>query len=55
MEWIMNKIMKNLIICAVFAMISSCKNYASGEDIKQNVKEKVEGFLEAKKKSWLVV
>ncbi|QXG44657.1 outer surface protein ErpG (plasmid) [Borreliella burgdorferi] len=45
----MNKIMKNLIICAVFAMISSCKNYASGEDIKQNVKEKVEGFLEAKK------
>ncbi|PRR27094.1 outer surface protein ErpG, partial [Borreliella burgdorferi] len=27
----MNKIMKNLIICAVFAMISSCKNYASGE------------------------
>ncbi len=46
------------VICAVFALISSCKNYASSKDLKnleQNVKGKVEGFLEAKKKSWLAV
>ncbi len=30
------------IICAIFALIISCKNYASGEDLKQNVK----GFLD---------
>ncbi|ACO38570.1 conserved hypothetical protein (plasmid) [Borreliella burgdorferi 29805] len=42
----MNKKMKIFIICAVFALMISCKNYASGEDIKQNVKEKVEGFLD---------
>ncbi|WP_215538939.1 outer surface protein ErpG [Borreliella bavariensis] len=49
---------KMFIICVVFALISSCKNYASSEDLKnlgqlgqleQNVKGKVKGFLEAKK------
>ncbi|WP_418905614.1 hypothetical protein [Borreliella japonica] len=47
---------KMVIICAVFALILSCKNYASGEDlkeqtkeIKQGVEQKVKGFLEAKK------
>ncbi|WP_418905755.1 hypothetical protein [Borreliella japonica] len=50
----MNK--KMLIIYAIFALILSCKNYASGEDlkeqakeIKQGVEQKVKGFLEAKK------
>ncbi|ACN52757.1 MULTISPECIES: hypothetical protein [Borreliella] len=43
----MNK--KMFIICAVFALIISCKNYASGEDLKQNVKEQVKGFLDTKK------
>uniref|UniRef100_UPI001B3513AC hypothetical protein n=1 Tax=Borreliella valaisiana TaxID=62088 RepID=UPI001B3513AC len=40
------------VIFAVFALIISCKNYASSKDLKnleQNVKGKVEGFLEAKK------
>ncbi|WP_215537730.1 hypothetical protein [Borreliella bavariensis] len=45
----MNKKMRMLIICAVFALISSCKNYASTEDLKQNVEGKVRGFLETKK------
>ncbi|WP_412677241.1 hypothetical protein [Borreliella garinii] len=36
----MNK--KMFIICAIFALIISCKNYASNEDLKQNVK----GFLD---------
>ncbi|WP_215821392.1 hypothetical protein [Borreliella bavariensis] len=48
----MNKKMKMFIICAVFALISSCKNYASSKDLKnleQNVEGKVKGFLEAKK------
>ncbi|WP_215537772.1 outer surface protein ErpG [Borreliella bavariensis] len=48
----MNKKMIMFIICVVFALISSCKNYANSEDLKnlgQNVKGKVEGFLEAKK------
>ncbi|WP_418909410.1 hypothetical protein QIA41_05280 (plasmid) [Borreliella sinica] len=47
---------KMLIICYVFVLIISCKNYASGEDlkeqakeIKQGVEQKVRGFLEAKK------
>ncbi|MGF7102284.1 hypothetical protein [Borreliella kurtenbachii] len=40
---------KMFIICVVLAMISSCKNYASGEDLKQNLKEQVEGFLDTKK------
>ncbi len=35
----MNKKMKNLIICAVFVLIISCKIDASSEDLKQNVKE----------------
>ncbi|WP_418905431.1 ErpL protein (plasmid) [Borreliella turdi] len=30
----MNKKIKMFIICAVFALISSCKNYASDEDLK---------------------
>uniref|UniRef100_UPI001B347D6E hypothetical protein n=1 Tax=Borreliella valaisiana TaxID=62088 RepID=UPI001B347D6E len=34
------------IICSVFALIISCKNYASSEDLKQNAKEQVEGFLD---------
>ncbi|WP_215540071.1 hypothetical protein [Borreliella bavariensis] len=43
---------KMFIICAVFALISSCKNYTSSKDLKnleQNVEGKVKGFLEAKK------
>ncbi|ACN93457.1 Erp42 protein (plasmid) [Borreliella finlandensis] len=40
---IMNK--KMFIICVIFALISSCKNYASSEDLKQNVKEQVKGLL----------
>ncbi|MCD2388883.1 ErpC protein, partial [Borreliella burgdorferi] len=40
----MNKIM--FIICAVFALISSCKNYASSEDLKQNAKGKIKGFID---------
>lgn len=50
MEWIMNKKMKIFIICSVFALMISCKNYASGKkDIEQNLKKQVQGFLEAKK------
>ncbi|AEL19313.1 hypothetical protein [Borreliella bissettiae] len=45
----MNKKRKMFAIWFVFAMISSCKNYASGEDLKQNLKEQVEGFLDTKK------
>ncbi len=45
----MNK--KMFIICAVFALIISCKNYASVEDLKRNVKEQVKGFLDTKKKN----
>ncbi|ACO38504.1 ErpM protein (plasmid) [Borreliella burgdorferi 29805] len=40
----MNK--KILIIFAVFALIISCKNYATGKDIKQNAKGKIKGFLD---------
>ncbi len=50
----MNKKMGILILCAVFALLISCKNYASSEDLKnleQNVKGKVKGFLEAKRKN----
>ncbi|WP_420025511.1 hypothetical protein QIA36_07015 (plasmid) [Borreliella yangtzensis] len=36
---------KVFIICAVFALISSCKNYASGEDLKQNLKAYVDKEL----------
>ncbi len=45
----MNGKIKMFIICAVFALIISCKNYAGGEDLKENTKEQVEGFLETKK------
>ncbi|WP_215539902.1 hypothetical protein [Borreliella bavariensis] len=34
----MNKKMKMFIVCVVFALISSCENYASGKDSQQNVK-----------------
>ncbi|WP_215537752.1 hypothetical protein [Borreliella bavariensis] len=46
----MNK--KMFTICAVFALIISCKNYAiskDSENLKENAKEKVDGFLEIKK------
>ncbi|WP_215535928.1 hypothetical protein [Borreliella bavariensis] len=49
----MNKKMRMFIICAVFALISSCKYYASSEDLKnqeQNVKGKVKGFLDTKER-----
>ncbi|OJH14632.1 hypothetical protein ER70_07560 (plasmid) [Borreliella bissettiae] len=45
----MNGKMRMLIICAVFELISSCKYYASGEDLKQNVKKQIiKGFLDTK-------
>ncbi len=34
------------IICAVFALMISCKIDATGKDIKQNVKEQVQGFVD---------
>lgn len=40
------------VICAVFALISSCKNYASSKDLKglaENAKQQVKGFLDTKK------
>ncbi|OJH14185.1 outer surface protein ErpG, partial (plasmid) [Borreliella bissettiae] len=37
----MNKIMKIFTICAVFAMIISCKNFATDKDIKQNAEGKI--------------
>ncbi|AEL19160.1 Erp family protein (plasmid) [Borreliella bissettiae DN127] len=43
----MNK--KTFIICAVFALIISCKNYSGAEDlkqIKQNAEGKIKGFLD---------
>ncbi|OJH14291.1 outer surface protein ErpG (plasmid) [Borreliella bissettiae] len=50
----MNK--KMFTICVVFALIVSCKNYASGEDVKksleqseQELKKQVKGFLDTKK------
>ncbi|MGF7102186.1 hypothetical protein [Borreliella kurtenbachii] len=50
----MNK--KMFTICAVFALIISCKNYASGEDVKksleQDLKGKVKGFLDTKKEEF---
>ncbi|ACO38048.1 Erp26 protein [Borreliella burgdorferi] len=42
----MNKKMKMFIICAVFALMISCKIDATGKDIKQNVKEQVQGFVD---------
>lgn len=46
----MNK--KIFVICAFFALISSCKNYASSKDLKgsvENAKQQVKGFLDTKK------
>ncbi|WP_237670909.1 hypothetical protein [Borreliella burgdorferi] len=34
-----------MIICAVFALIISCKNFATGKDIKQNSEGKIKGFV----------
>ncbi|XPC86306.1 hypothetical protein QIA43_05505 (plasmid) [Borreliella andersonii] len=34
----MNEKIRILIICTVFALIISCKNYASSKDPQQNVK-----------------
>ncbi len=51
----MNKKIKMFIIFIVFALIISCKNDASSEDLKnlgqleQNVEGKVKGFLDTKK------
>ncbi|MBB6213493.1 hypothetical protein HNP67_001067 [Borreliella californiensis] len=49
----MNKKRKMFAICVVFVIIISCKNYASGEDVKksleQDLKGKVKGFLDTKK------
>ncbi|AZA27204.1 MULTISPECIES: hypothetical protein [Borreliella] len=49
----MNGKMRMFIICVVFTLISSCKYYASSEDLKnleQNVKGKVKGFLDTKER-----
>ncbi|WP_425337215.1 hypothetical protein [Borreliella tanukii] len=43
---------KVFIICVVFAMMISCKNYAIGKDVKsleQDLKEQVKGFLDTRK------
>ncbi|MBB6213891.1 hypothetical protein QIA17_06550 (plasmid) [Borreliella californiensis] len=55
----MNK--KMFTICVVFALIVSCKNYASGEDVKksleqseQELKKQVKGFLDTKKEEFFV-
>ncbi|WP_418905815.1 hypothetical protein [Borreliella japonica] len=48
----MNKKIEMFIICAVFALISSCKNYASSKDLESSVesaKQQVKGFLDTKK------
>ncbi|WP_330529086.1 hypothetical protein [Borreliella valaisiana] len=42
------------IIFVVFALIISCKNYASSKDLKssvENAKQQVKGFLDKKKKN----
>ncbi|WP_417903093.1 hypothetical protein QIA45_05560 (plasmid) [Borreliella andersonii] len=40
---------KNIyIICAIFALIISCKNYASGKN-GEDIKKQVKGFLDTKK------
>ncbi|MBB6213797.1 hypothetical protein QIA17_06345 (plasmid) [Borreliella californiensis] len=44
----MNKKMIMLIIYAIFALISSCKYYSRGEDLKQSVKEQIREFLDTK-------
>lgn len=46
----MNK--KMFVICVVFALISSCKNYESSKNLKclvENAKQQVKGFLDTKK------
>ncbi|WP_418457486.1 hypothetical protein [Borreliella andersonii] len=48
----MNKIIKMLIICFIFALIISCKNFARYNDVKsleQGLKKQVKGFLDTKK------
>ncbi|ACO38246.1 Erp22 protein (plasmid) [Borreliella burgdorferi 29805] len=40
---------KAFIICAVFALIISCKNYATSKDLKQNPEGKIKGFLDPTK------
>ncbi|WP_420025230.1 hypothetical protein QIA36_05975 (plasmid) [Borreliella yangtzensis] len=48
----MNKKVIMFIICVIFALVISCKNYAISknlENLKDNAKEKVDGFLEIKK------
>ncbi|WP_418905209.1 ErpC protein (plasmid) [Borreliella finlandensis] len=43
----MNKKIKIFIICTVVVLISSCKNYhVSSKDLEQNVKGKVQGFVD---------
>ncbi|WP_215536713.1 hypothetical protein [Borreliella bavariensis] len=49
----MNGKMRMFIICVFFTLIISCKYYASSEDLKnleQNIKGKVEGFLDTKER-----
>ncbi|WP_417861957.1 hypothetical protein QIA45_05775 (plasmid) [Borreliella andersonii] len=46
----MNRIIKMLIICTVFVLIISCKNFSGSKDLKQGVEEKVKGFLDIKDK-----
>ncbi|WP_210377357.1 hypothetical protein [Borreliella garinii] len=45
----MNKKIRMFIVCSVFALIISCKNYASSKDLKQGLKEQVKEFLDIKK------
>ncbi|MBB6043627.1 hypothetical protein QIA34_06140 (plasmid) [Borreliella yangtzensis] len=48
----MNKKIIMFIICGIFALVISCKNYAINKDLenlKENAREKVDGFLEIKK------
>ncbi len=40
---------KAFIICAVFELIISCKNYATSKDLKQNPEGKIKGFLDPTK------
>ncbi|MBB6043646.1 hypothetical protein QIA34_07895 (plasmid) [Borreliella yangtzensis] len=51
----MNKKVIMFVICSIFALVISCKNYAISKDskdlknLKENFEEKVKGFLEIKK------
>ncbi|MBB6213883.1 hypothetical protein QIA17_05745 (plasmid) [Borreliella californiensis] len=40
----MNKKIKMFIICLVFVLIISCKNYSNSKDLKQNAERKIKGF-----------